>query len=178
MFVRHPHAAAVDAVILQPATVVVEVRADRADEDRRSTEFAHRVADVAADPTAPDDEVLGEEAQRDVVEMVAEQLLGEFAGELHQMVGSDRATYINGHGGLQLSARRYCWATTFHATDRCHNASDRIPGVRECGRKEMDLGRTQLKESPQAQLPVAFGLSMVKPCFSMVSTKSMVAPWT
>lgn len=34
----------------------------------------------------------------------------------------------------------------------------------------------QLKESPQAQEPVAFGLSIVKPCFSIVSTKSMVAP--
>ncbi|GES34098.1 hypothetical protein San01_65860 [Streptomyces angustmyceticus] len=34
----------------------------------------------------------------------------------------------------------------------------------------------QLKESPQAQEPVAFGLSIVKPCFSMVSTKSMEAP--
>ena len=36
----------------------------------------------------------------------------------------------------------------------------------------------QLNESPQAHEPVAFGLSMVKPCFSMVSTKSMVAPCT
>jgi hypothetical protein len=34
----------------------------------------------------------------------------------------------------------------------------------------------QWKLSPQAQDPVAFGLSMVKPCFSMVSMKSMVAP--
>ena len=29
-------------------------------------------------------------------------------------------------------------------------------------------------ESPQAQEPVALGLSMVKPCFSMVSTKSII----
>ncbi len=36
----------------------------------------------------------------------------------------------------------------------------------------------QLNESPQAHEPVAFGLSIVKPCFSMVSTKSMTAPWT
>ena len=34
----------------------------------------------------------------------------------------------------------------------------------------------QWKLSPQAQEPVAFGLSMVKPCFSIVSTKSIVAP--
>ena len=36
----------------------------------------------------------------------------------------------------------------------------------------------QLNESPQAHDPPAFGLSIVKPCFSMVSTKSIVAPWT
>ena len=34
----------------------------------------------------------------------------------------------------------------------------------------------QWKLSPQAHEPVALGLSMVKPCFSIVSTKSMVAP--
>ena len=34
----------------------------------------------------------------------------------------------------------------------------------------------QWKLSPQAQEPVALGLSMVKPCFSMESTKSIVAP--
>lgn len=34
----------------------------------------------------------------------------------------------------------------------------------------------QWKLSPHAQLPCAFGLSMVKPCFWMVSSKSIVAP--
>ena len=34
----------------------------------------------------------------------------------------------------------------------------------------------QWKLSPQAQLPLALGLSIVKPCFSMVSAKSIVAP--
>ncbi|GAA4847595.1 hypothetical protein GCM10023221_28010 [Luteimicrobium xylanilyticum] len=34
----------------------------------------------------------------------------------------------------------------------------------------------QLKEPPQAQELPAFGLSIVKPCFSMVSAKSIVAP--
>ena len=34
----------------------------------------------------------------------------------------------------------------------------------------------QLKDSPQAQVPAALGLSIVKPCFSIVSAKSMVAP--
>lgn len=35
----------------------------------------------------------------------------------------------------------------------------------------------QLKDSPQAQVPAALGLSIVKPCFSIVSAKSMVAPY-
>ena len=34
----------------------------------------------------------------------------------------------------------------------------------------------QWKLSPQAQEPPAFGLSMVKPCCWIVSTKSIVAP--
>jgi hypothetical protein len=34
----------------------------------------------------------------------------------------------------------------------------------------------QLNESPQAQELPALGLSIVKPCFSMVSAKSIVAP--
>ena len=38
------------------------------------------------------------------------------------------------------------------------------------------LGVRQLKLSPQAQELPALGLSMVKPCFSMVSAKSIVAP--
>ena len=38
------------------------------------------------------------------------------------------------------------------------------------------LGSAQWKLSPQAQEPVALGLSIVKPCFSMVSTKSIIAP--
>ena len=37
-------------------------------------------------------------------------------------------------------------------------------------------GVRQLKLSPQAHELPALGLSIVKPCFSMVSAKSMVAP--
>jgi hypothetical protein len=43
-------------------------------------------------------------------------------------------------------------------------------------RRQGVSGLNQWKLSPQAHEPVALGLSMVKPCFSMVSTKSMVAP--
>ena len=37
-------------------------------------------------------------------------------------------------------------------------------------------GRDQWKLSPQAQLPAAFGLSIVKPCSEIVSLKSIFAP--
>ncbi|BDA65370.1 hypothetical protein MANAM107_22040 [Actinomyces capricornis] len=54
-----------------------------------------------------------------------------------------------------------------------HGAAD------SCGEpaaQRVSRGAGQLKDSPQAQVPAALGLSMVKPCFSMVSAKSMVAP--
>ena len=37
----------------------------------------------------------------------------------------------------------------------------------------MRAAKTQWKLSPQAQLPCALGLSIVKPCFWMVSSKSI-----
>ena len=39
-----------------------------------------------------------------------------------------------------------------------------------------DGAAAQWNESPHAQLPWALGLSIVKPCFWMVSSKSMVDP--
>ena len=45
------------------------------------------------------------------------------------------------------------------------------------GRRRLRRGvRAQWKESPQAQELCALGLSMVKPCFSMLSAKSISAP--
>jgi hypothetical protein len=61
-----------------------------------------------------------------------------------------------------------------------HNGEDALPVTGEgvLGEAVVLLGRgwAQWKESPHAHEPVAFGLSMVKPCFSMVSTKSITAP--
>ena len=58
---------------------------------------------------------------------------------------------------------------------RTNDDSPRPAPVGGCG-VWSDGRTTQWKESPQAQEPVAFGLSMVKPCFSMLSTKSIIAP--
>jgi hypothetical protein len=51
-----------------------------------------------------------------------------------------------------------------------------LPAFRAPGASAPGADADQWNESPQAHDPVAFGLSMVKPCFSIVSTKSIVAP--
>ena len=63
-------------------------------------------------------------------------------------------------------------------TPDMHDGVTSRPGTRPVrpGGLRAGAGRTQLKESPQAQLLPALGLSMVKPCFSIVSAKSIVAP--
>src|ERR1700730_19377955 len=104
---------------------------------RAQAEYAQPEGDIGGDTAAADGQVIDRERQRDAVELVRDQLVGELARKRHQVVGRDRSRDRDAHGGL-------AWR--------------------------------QWKESPQAQEPVAFGLSIVKPCFSIVSTKSMVAP--
>ncbi len=63
------------------------------------------------------------------------------------------------------------------AAQRIANALAPAPGLASTPSAELSVGSTtQWKLSPQAQEPPALGLSMVKPCFSMVSTKSIIAP--
>src|SRR6476619_2295287 len=73
------------------------------------------------------------------------------------------------------------------ASDAASDAAFVVPGHRavrgrrrarpwRSGPTRQFVGAAQLKESPQAQLLPALGLSMVKPCFSIVSAKSIVAP--
>ena len=64
-------------------------------------------------------------------------------------------------------------------SDRLHDElgwTNDAPDLSGPGRRQLSEWLAQWKESPHAQDPVAFGLSIVNPCFSMVSTKSMVAP--
>ena len=61
-------------------------------------------------------------------------------------------------------------------TDRQPGSGHAKPPSTDGGCAVGGRGATQWKESPQAQEPVALGLSIVKPCFSMVSTKSIIAP--
>ena len=55
-----------------------------------------------------------------------------------------------------------------------HRARDRSRALRVVPPLVLGLGQPKL--SPQAQELPALGLSMVKPCFSIVSAKSTVAP--
>ena len=117
--------------------------------------------------------------------MVGENLFGELSRELHQMICRDGTTYNDCHCfpkplrgvvvvGLVMDARH----EPQHTLPKVPEMTDRTPataGMRSVTGVKDDA---QLNESPQAQLPVALGLSMVKPCFSIVSTKSMVAPCT
>ncbi len=82
--------AAVDVVALQPRPVVVEVTTDRADEDRVQAELAHPERDVRRDAAAPDHEIVDEERQRDLVQLIGDELVGEPSGEMHQVIGRDR----------------------------------------------------------------------------------------
>ena len=116
--------------------------------------------------------------QRHLVQLVGEQLIRELPRKVHQMVGRDRSGHDDRHEA--------------EATER-HGRS-RHPEVRNTQRAARPVvapplfGRAQASgragrrrpqpqnELPQAQPPEAFGLSMVKPCCSIVSVKSMVAP--
>jgi len=69
------------------------------------------------------------------------------------------------------------------AAARCRALPDMPNAARPDGRAafgpcrlDVTAERDQLKLSPHAQELPALGLSMVKPCFSMVSEKSIVAP--
>jgi hypothetical protein len=84
-------------VPVEPGPVVdVEVGPDRADERGPQAELGHAERDVGADATAAYDQVVNEERERDLVQLVGEELLREPTREVHQMVGRDRA----GNGDL------------------------------------------------------------------------------
>jgi hypothetical protein len=102
--VRHladVHRGAVHPVALEPGTVVGEVGADRAHQDRVQAELAHPEGDVRRDAAAADDQVVDEERQRHLVQLVGDERLRELAREVHQVVGGDRA----GNGDLHVGPR-------------------------------------------------------------------------
>ena len=157
------HRVAVDAVALQPGAVVGEVLAHRADQDRAQAELGHAERDVGGHPAPADLEVVDQERQRDLVELLDDELVGEPAREGHQVVGRDRT----GDGDLHATTLRRSRRHGAAEPTRCRAPTQACPeagGGPACGRC---AGAAQLNESPQAQELPALGLSMVKPCFSI-----------
>ncbi|MDQ1020190.1 hypothetical protein QFZ43_006739 [Streptomyces afghaniensis] len=88
----------VDAVPVEPGPVVVEVRARGADQDRAGAELSHAERDVRGDAAAADVELVDQERQRDRVQLVRYELVGEAAGEGHEVVVGDGAGDCDAHG--------------------------------------------------------------------------------
>ena len=108
------HGLAVDAVPLEPAPVDVEVLPDRADEDGSLAEVRHPEGDVRRDPAPADLEVLGEERQRDLVELLDDEGVREPAPERHEVVGRDGAGEGDVHGrNLSRASVAASWAVCF-----------------------------------------------------------------
>jgi len=100
---RDVHTRGVHAVSFQPGPVVLEVRTDRSDQNRPHTQHTEPERHVRTDPAAPDHEIVGEEGQRHAMQLLGDELLGESAREVHEMVGCDAA----GHCDTGPGCHRY-----------------------------------------------------------------------
>ena len=156
---RHVEVPALDPGLHEPVAVaqVVEVLANGRHQQRLVSEGGESEGDVGATTAASDVQVIDQERQRNLVELIGNEGIGEFTLECHEVVGRNRARYCDMHG---------------------NRLNDPLRDVRIAKgiRGFIASETTQWNESPQAQEPVATGLSMVNPCFSIVSTKLMVAP--
>src|ERR1035441_85292 len=95
---RLPYRRRAHPVVLQPAPVVLEVGPDRADKQRAQAEQTEPEGDVGRDPAPPDGQVVDEKRQRDLIQLVGDELIGELAGKRHQVVGRDRTCDRYAHG--------------------------------------------------------------------------------
>ncbi len=91
---------AVDAGLIEPRAVaqVVEVLANRRHEHGLVAEGREPEGDVGSAAAAPDVEVVHEERQGELVELVGDERIREFALKGHEMVGRNRACYSDMHG--------------------------------------------------------------------------------
>jgi len=86
-------------VVFQPAPVILEVGPDRADQQRTQAEQAEPEGDIGRYPAPPDGQVVDEKRQRDLIQLVRDELVGELAGKRHQVVGRDGTRDRYSHGG-------------------------------------------------------------------------------
>ena len=90
-------AVAVHAVRRQPLPVVVEVIAGGADQRNVTAEHADRERHVARHAAAVDHQIVDQEAQRNLLQVIGQQLLGKPTRKPHEMVGRNRSGHRNGH---------------------------------------------------------------------------------
>ena len=95
--VRDEHVVAVHAGGLEPLPVVVEVLAYGAHERDVTAEQADGVRHVACDAAAVHHQIVDQEAQRNLLQVIGQQLLGKPAGKTHEMVGRNGSGHRNGH---------------------------------------------------------------------------------
>ena len=86
-------------VPIEPGPVLAEVLPDRADQQRVEAERRQPEADVGRDAAALDLQVLDQEAERDLVQVLDHQRLGEATREGHQVVHRDGAGDGDLHAG-------------------------------------------------------------------------------
>ena len=95
---------------------------------------------------------------------------GSIADPLAQECESQLALPLSFSSRHPASAHGAAKTSCGHLNAKNHPAGSVSDGV------AYHAAAAQWKESPQAQEPPALGLSIVKPCFSIVSRKSMLAP--
>src|ERR1700744_5907944 len=98
------HAAGVDAVRLQPGAVLGEVLPNGTDQQGLQAKAAHTERDVRGDAALPDLQAVHEERQGDPVELVRDQMLGEFTWKGHQVVGGHRPRDRDTHRSVERVA--------------------------------------------------------------------------
>ena len=91
------HESTVHAVAFEPGAVLVEVGADRAHQHRGTAQLTHAERDVRCHAAAAHNQIVHEEGQRHLVQLIGEQLFGEPARKVHEVVGSDRTRNKDGH---------------------------------------------------------------------------------
>ena len=77
--------------------VFVEVVAGRADQRDVAAQHADGEGDVARHAATVNHQVVDQEAQRHLLQVIGQQLLGEPAGKTHQMVGRNRTGHRDRH---------------------------------------------------------------------------------
>src|SRR5436305_10321573 len=97
-------AGAVDAVALEPGTVLREVLADGAHEQRAMPQRREAEGDVRRHPAAADLQVVHEERQGHPLQPLDDEVVGEPAVEGHEVVGRDGPGDGDTHGSSPYPA--------------------------------------------------------------------------